>query len=545
MEIITFIRIENKEFELYQLQGLMYPPMWAVTLNSYLMKEFSQQLKSELVDLRIQEFKEIKPSSYYCLSGMNQDLHVLAEVADKLRKLNPRAKILLGGPITWSFEQEGKLSELNFADHIFIGDGEVEFVEYFKKDFAKINISRIINAETKFNLSDAIAFDEKLFSHLIPYYSGGCVEVSRGCPFLCEFCDIRVMPDNNRSHCKSIDVIMDELKVFQRSGLNFVFMACDNFNGDVKWAERLCDEIIKWRAIEDVKISFYTWSTINICYHPNLLKKMRLAGIDTLFIGIESFHQNSLLETSKVQNTKLDLIEANKLIQSYGFILYAGLIMGFDNDPEDIASIQLEGLEKSGLISGDITPLLALPGTPLYKRLKDDGRLRVHQKSSLGYKRYSSNIIFNRPTDVIKKQLKEYLNGYNRGTFQRRRYINFLKSQLSEQRIDSKTGDYASLSEVFKIVIREPAVLLNYIKRMMMVFINLERAANFIFASAYTLYFSIRYFNCMSYFKFWLFAWTTSLLKSLNIPESEIDLQGNHEIKETKLQVLKLKVANE
>ena len=544
MEIITFIRIENKEFELYQLQGLMYPPMWAVTLNAHLSKAFPHSLVSELVDLRVQPFSDIKKCSYYCLSGMNQDLIVLQEISSKLRLLNPKTRILLGGPITWSFEQEKKLEELDFADHVFIGDGEVEFVEYFRKDLKKENIQHIINAQNKFDLNDAVAFDAKLFKHLIPYYSGGCVEVSRGCPFLCEFCDIRVMPDNNKSHCKSIEVIMSELEVFHDSGMNFVFMACDNFNGDVKWAERLCDEIIDWRKRERVTISFYTWSTINICYHPKLLSKMRLAGFDTLFIGIESFHQNSLLETSKVQNTKIDLLKANQLIQSYGFIVYAGLIMGFDNDPEDIASIQLEGIEKSGLISGDITPLLALPGTPLYKRLEQSGRLRKHQKSSLGYKRYSSNIIFNRSTTIIKKQLQDYLAGYNRGGFQRRRYINFLRSQLSPARIDSKTGDYASLLEISKILLREPLILLNYIKRMFLICISPERLMNFIISCTYTLYFSARYFNCISYFKFWLFAWTTSLLKSLNIQSSELDLEG-WEREEASQQIMNLRVANE
>ena len=53
---------------------------------------------------------------------------------------------------------------------------------------------------------------------------------------------------------------------------------------------------------------------------------MRLAGFDLLFIGIESFNQNSLIETAKVQNTKLELVTIIKEIQSYGFTIVAGLI---------------------------------------------------------------------------------------------------------------------------------------------------------------------------------------------------------------------------
>ena len=112
--------------------------------------------------------------------------------------------------------------------------------------------------------------------------------------------------------------------------------------------------------------------------------KMRKCGFDMLFIGIESFSKNSLLETAKVQNTATDMVSVVREIQSYGFIVVAGLIFGFDSDTDASFQVTLDGLRDSALLSGDPSLLTALPGTPLYRRMKLSGRLRDVRFGSLG-----------------------------------------------------------------------------------------------------------------------------------------------------------------
>ena len=89
---------------------------------------------------------------------------------------------------------------------------------------------------------------------------------------------------------------------------------------------------------------------------------MRRAGFDMLFIGVESFSRNSLLETAKVQNLAPDMVRVVRKIQSYGFIVVAGLIFGFDSDDETCFETMLQGLKDSALLSGDPSLLTALPG---------------------------------------------------------------------------------------------------------------------------------------------------------------------------------------
>ena len=55
-------------------------------------------------------------------------------------------------------------------------------------------------------------------------YYGAVIEVSRGCPFLCEFCDIRIMKDNNRPHNKNIKVIIDQLDYLSGLGIKQILI---------------------------------------------------------------------------------------------------------------------------------------------------------------------------------------------------------------------------------------------------------------------------------------------------------------------------------
>ena len=130
------------------------------------------------------------------------------------------------------------------------------------------------------------------------------------------------------------------------------------------------------------------------------MEKMRQAGFDMLFIGIESFSKNSLLETAKVQNTAPDMIKVIREIQSRGFIIVAGLIFGFDSDTEASFKETLDGLQEGALLSGDPSLLTALPGTPLYRRMKLSERLRAVRFGLGGYK-YQTNIRYLLPAKIM------------------------------------------------------------------------------------------------------------------------------------------------
>src|SRR5947208_9051775 len=102
---------------------------------------------------------------------------------------------------------------------------------------------------------------------------------------------------------------------------------------------------------------------------------MRRAGFYSVFVGIETPAVESLKEAQKGQNTRRDLIDSIRKIQSYGMEVMGGFIVGFDHDPEDIFDRQINFIRESAIPLAMVGLLTALPDTQLWRRLKREGRL--------------------------------------------------------------------------------------------------------------------------------------------------------------------------
>jgi len=102
---------------------------------------------------------------------------------------------------------------------------------------------------------------------------------------------------------------------------------------------------------------------------------MAQAGFDVIFVGIETPHEESLVECSKFQNRNRDLVASVKKLQHNGLQVMGGFIVGFDQDPPSIFERQISFIQKSGIVTAMVGLLNAPRGTRLYKRLHKENRL--------------------------------------------------------------------------------------------------------------------------------------------------------------------------
>lgn len=506
-----------------QNYGAQFMPIWAYTLSSHLPKP--QGFTVSLFDSRYENLKDLTDSELFLFSGINQDYANLIKVAKEVRKLFPHRKLIIGGPITWSFDQAGDLDSLEVFDYIFIGDGEELIASYLESIVSANPPPRIFRNMKRFNMDDAKPLDKALVEKSIHNYYGAVLEVSRGCPFLCEFCDIRILNDNNRPHNKTPDLIVRELDYFAKLGVNSILLACDNFIGDLAWANQVVDRILKWQEEIGFKVSLYTWLTITLRNQPELMRKMRRAGFDMLFIGIESFESNSLLETAKLQNTSPDsLSEAIKLIQSFGFVVVGGLIFGFDSDTEESFQSTLDGLEKSGMLSGDPSLLTALPGTPLYRRMRMAGRLRKVRYGLGGYK-YQTNMQYLLPTPTIIRGYKHFISTFSSGRYQFRRLRNFIENLNSVNYIPLNRTGYGDPRNFLKLIVKNPAAVAQLLLRMTR-FVARPSRLYWVCSGAVLLLKNRNRRHFFGYFQFWIFAWSNAVLKYSNLSERDFDIES-------------------
>jgi radical SAM superfamily enzyme YgiQ (UPF0313 family) len=110
-----------------------------------------------------------------------------------------------------------------------------------------------------------------------------------------------------------------------------------------------------------------------------LLALMRDAGCQQVLIGLESPHRDSLSGIELKSDWKLrqqeHYAEAISTIQSYGITVNGCFILGLDGDTTEVFQDVLDFVRDSGLYEVQVTFLTAFPGTPLYARLKREGRI--------------------------------------------------------------------------------------------------------------------------------------------------------------------------
>ena len=201
------------------------------------------------------------------------------------------------------------------------------------------------------------------------------VQFSRGCPFLCEFCDI-IELFGRTPRTKTGDQILAELgRLYELGYRGEIDFVDDNFIGNKKAIKLFLPHLIRWQEAHGIPFTFHTEASINLSDDPELLAMMRQANFFGVFVGIESSDAATLGAMQKKQNTRRDLVQSIHRIQTAGLYVNAGFILGFDGERGDVASTLISFVKEAGIPVSIVGLLYALPNTQLTRRLTAEGRL--------------------------------------------------------------------------------------------------------------------------------------------------------------------------
>jgi radical SAM superfamily enzyme YgiQ (UPF0313 family) len=221
------------------------------------------------------------------------------------------------------------------------------------------------------------------------------VQFSSGCPYRCEFCDIPELYGRN-PRLKSPAQLLKELDTMLESGNpGAVYFVDDNFVGNRRAVAELLPHLIDWQKTNGYPVQFACEATLNMAQSPKLLEMMREAYFCTVFCGIETPEPQALKSISKDQNLTMPILEAVKTLNSYGMEVVSGIIIGFDTDTPQTADHILEFIRQSQIPMLTINLLYALPKTPLWRRLEEEGRIILDDEGR------ESNIDFLMPYEEV------------------------------------------------------------------------------------------------------------------------------------------------
>jgi radical SAM superfamily enzyme YgiQ (UPF0313 family) len=339
-----------------------FPPLGLLTVSAMLPEGWERRL----VDMNVRRLRDsdIEWADIVLATSMIVQKASLDSVIERSKARGKR--VVLGGPYVSTTEH------LPDVDHVFVGEAETTLPE-FLKDLEGGQPKRVYRAAERPALTSTPVPHFQLAE--LESYSAMSVQYSRGCPFQCEFCDI-IEIYGRVPRTKTNEQMLAELDALRATGWRgLVFIVDDNFIGNKRNVKRFMPELIEWSERHGRPFSFITEASVNLAEDDALLELMRRANFRRVFLGIETPVAESLKEAQKGQNTRRDLLESVRRIQSYGLEVMAGFIVGFDNDPEDIFDRQINFIRESAIPLAMVGLLQALPDTQLWRRLEREGRL--------------------------------------------------------------------------------------------------------------------------------------------------------------------------
>ncbi|HBH61001.1 MAG TPA: B12-binding domain-containing radical SAM protein, partial [Nitrospiraceae bacterium] len=208
------------------------------------------------------------------------------------------------------------------------------------------------------------------------HYSSMSLQYSRGCPFDCEFCNITSLFGRIPRTIRPDQIISELEKILSLGWKGGVFFVDDNFIGNrTELKTEILPRIIAWMTMNNHPFFFLPEASINLADDAELIKMMVAAGFITVFVGIETTHEESLHECTNIPNRNRDLITSVRKIKSFGLEVQAGFIVGFDKDPATIFERMIEFIRESRIATAMVGLLKAPRGTKLYDCLITENRL--------------------------------------------------------------------------------------------------------------------------------------------------------------------------
>ena len=278
--------------------------------------------------------------------------------------------VVVGGPYATENLEGGHPA----FDVVFCGEAERTWPE-FLRDYRR-GTHRAIYIERAHPDITALPpprFDLMRHGH----YLLGAMQVSRGCPYHCDFCSCTSLY-GHESRYKTDDQVVAELEQLHRLGYRSIFILDDNLVGDRGRARSVLRVIRDWNDAKDEPVMFSTSASIDIA-DPDLAILLAQARVTNIFVGIETPNTESLASAHKHQNVRRDTLADIRGLHRHGLDIAAGIMVGFDDDDRSIFRRQLAFLQAACTPICFTGMMVAPDGTPLKERLVREGRYRGNE----------------------------------------------------------------------------------------------------------------------------------------------------------------------
>ncbi|MCE1206453.1 MAG: radical SAM protein, partial [Spirochaetia bacterium] len=287
-------------------------------------------------------------------------------IAERLRSMLPRARLIAGGPEV--------VEDMPIAHHspfhsLVVGEGEIPFAQILQDIRLHRPLDRIYRADT---LVDLATLPNPYLAGTLPIIKDEPVHIEtvRGCPFHCAYCyygknfpTVRRYPEE-----QALELIQRACK----AGSSEIYIMDPSFQFHPDLDRRLAD----FAQVNTAKLPIHTEMRLEgvTAATADLMKK---AGIQSIEAGLQSINPKAL----EAINRKFDsekFVFGLEQLQKQDILIKTGLILGlpFDGYEQIVETFDFLGMHGLGQ-DAELYPLSFLPGTEARARADEWGMARM------------------------------------------------------------------------------------------------------------------------------------------------------------------------
>lgn len=271
------------------------------------------------------------------------------------------AVVVLGGLHVLSCPEEAS----RHADAIAIGDG----VQLWPEILTDIEAGRL-KPRYEANFARPYAQDPAPRRAILPrssFLTTSSVIATRGCHNRCGFCYLSTDRLHMPYRMRDIEQVVEEIRA---DGQLYVVFVDNNLGSRPAYLRALC------AALSQLKIIWSAAVTIDVTDDPALVRDMAASGCTGVFVGFESLNEGNLTAARKRSPIPADYARRVAILHRFGIQVNGSFVFGFDHDRPDVFQRTVDWIENNRLECATFHLLTPYPGTPLFRQLESEGRIR-------------------------------------------------------------------------------------------------------------------------------------------------------------------------